>query len=65
MHDTDLRLLRAVQERDMERQRRIQAERAVQALKLLNERLRRRVAILTADKSVIPKPGEPAAADPS
>jgi hypothetical protein len=51
MNDQDSRLLKTIRELDVERQRRIQAERGQQALKLQVQQLRRRVAILTADKS--------------
>jgi hypothetical protein len=55
MRDADPQLLKAVRERDAERQARLRAERAAQALKLQNEQLRRRVAILTADKAKLPR----------
>jgi len=50
--DVDPRLLKAVRERDQERQVRIRIARVAQALKLQNEKLRRQVRQITADAAV-------------
>jgi hypothetical protein len=56
--DIDPRLLKAVRERDQERQERIRITRVAQALKLQNEKLRREVRQLTADGAVrVNQPG--------
>jgi hypothetical protein len=56
MNDADLRLLKAVRERDAERSRRIKAERAAQALKLQVGQLRRRLRFATLDAATPSKP---------
>ena len=50
--DVDPRLLKAVRERDQERQERIRVTRVAQALKLQNEKLRRQVREITTDAAV-------------
>jgi hypothetical protein len=50
--DVDPRLLKAVRERDQERQERIRIARVAQALKLQNEKLRRQVREITTDAAV-------------
>ena len=50
--DVDPRLLKAVRERDQERQERIRIARVAQVLKLQNEKLRRQVRQLTTDAAV-------------
>jgi hypothetical protein len=50
--DVDPRSLKAVRERDQERQERIRVARVAQALKLQNEKLRRQVREITADAAV-------------
>ena len=50
--DVDPRLLKAVRERDQERQERIRVTRVAQALKLHIDKLRRQVREITTDAAV-------------
>jgi hypothetical protein len=54
MIEADLRLLKAVRERDAERIARRRAEQQTRALRLANDRLRNTVRTLTTDRAVKP-----------